>query len=439
MGLGSLMIQRISRAFGQKDVRGVNLYFFNGLLLQLIFMSLLLGGAAITASWVPVWFQANINEAGPLKGCFLLAAVAMAFSILNNGAASLSQSLQRPLFMTVATATCTLAGLLATIALLFWGWGLWAIPSGLMVRNVFLFSANLLYSLWLVSRSGVQMRYDKAIMSDLIRLSPALFASKFGSGLVGSIEPTLITIVFQPELAAAFAITKRVVDMIKMVLDRFAGAVFSGFSHLYAQGEIRKAADVACQVLMLLFGAGLAFMGAYVVGNASFVGLWVGASHFAGQNVTNFISIAVFIAVVNNLLSYLLGAMGDIVKPALLIFAEAVLRIVLMVSLLPFLGVVGLPMGMIVSSLSIAFIFYKRFGQRLGTTIYRQVKPIRFICCFLIIGGSAVLLPHFVVCSHWWQLIAFIAGFLIASGLVVLLFYYPVVIELLPSLKHQKN
>lgn len=439
MGLGSLMIQRISRAFGRRDVRGVSLYFFNGLLLQLMLMSLFLAGAALISSWVPVWFSADATEAAALKGCFLLAAVAMALSILNNGAASLSQSLQRPLVMIVATATCTLVGLLATIAFLFWDWGLWAIPSGLMVRNIFLFSANLIYSLWLVRRSGVQMRYDKAVMSDMIRLSPALFASKFGSGLVGNIEPTLITMMFQPELAAAFAITKRVVDMVKLVLDRFAGAVFSGFSHLYAQGEMSKAADVAIQVLTLLFCAGLTFMGAYVAGNASFVDLWVGASYFAGQNVTNFLSIAVFLVVANNLLSYLLGAMGDIVKPSLLISAESLLRIALMVLLLPPLGAVGLPVAMIISGLSIGVIFAKRFGHRLGNSFCRQLKPIRSIISLLVVGGSAVLLPDYVICTHWWQLIAFIAGFLISSGSVMLIFYYPVFSEMLPFFKHHNK
>jgi len=439
MGLASLMTQRISRAFGQKDVRGVSLYFFNGLLLQLMLMTMLVGGAALIASWVPIWFQANVNEAALLKGCFILAAVAMALSVLNDGAAGLSLSLQKPLFMIAATATCTLFGLLATIALLFWDWGLWSIPSGLMVRNTSLFSGNLIYSLWLVSRTGVPMRYDRAVMSDMIRLSPALFASKFGSGLVGSIEPTLITIMLQPELAAAFAITKRVVDMIKLILNHFTGAVFPGFSHMYAQGEMRKAADVAYQVLTLLFVAGLAFMGAYIAGNASFIGLWVGASHFAGQNVTILLSIAVFIVVASNMLSYLLGAMGDIAKPSLLIFAEAVLRIVLMASLLPVLGIVGLPVAMIVSSLSIGIIFFKRFGQRLGTSFYKQIKPIQSFCILLIVGGSAVLLSYNVICTQWWQLVAFISGFLILSSVVMLVFYYPVFIEVLPFLKHQNK
>ena len=283
------------------------------------------------------------------------------------------------------------------------------------------------------------MRYDRAVMFDIVRLSPALFASKFGSRLAGSIEPTLITIILQPELAAAFAITKRVVDMIKLVLDRFAGAVFSGFSHMYARGEMRKAADVAYQVLTLLFIAGLTFMGAYIVGNESFVGLWVGVSHFAGQNVTILLSIAVFIAVASNLFSYLLGAMGDITKPALLILAEAVLRFVLMVSLLPVLGIVGLPVAMIISSLSIGIIFFKRFGQRLGTSFYKQIKPIQSFCILLLVGGSAVLLPYNVICTQWWQLVAFISGFLILSSAVMLVFYYPVFIEILPFLKHKKN
>ena len=84
-------------------------------------------------------------------------------------------------------------------------------------------------------------------------------------------------------------------------------------------------------------------------------------------------------------------------------------------------------------------IFFKRFGQRLGTSFYKQIKPIQSFCILLLVGGSAVLLPYNVICTQWWQLVAFISGFLILSSAVMLVFYYPVFIEILPFLKHKKN
>jgi O-antigen/teichoic acid export membrane protein len=424
MGLGSLMIQRTSRSYGQKDAGEVGLYFFNGLLLQCGFMALLVGGAALLASWLPVWFKATAAEAPPLQWCFLLAAVSVAMSILNNGAASLSQSLQRPLFMIIATAACTLVGLLATILFLWIGLGLWAIPGGLLTRNVPLLTGNLLYSLWLVNRAGGRLRYDKAIMADMLKLSPALFTSKFGSGLVGQIEPVLIASMIRPELAAAFAITKRAGDVIKLLLDRVAGAVFPGFSHLYARGEKDKAADVAGQVMTLVFSAGLVCLGAYIAGNASFVRLWVGDAHFVGQGVTILIAVSIFMIITNNLLSYLLGATGDISRPALLIFAEAVLRVVLMLLLLPSLGLVGLPVAMIISTSLFSLVFYFRFVSRLPFSFSQFTKPLKSLGLILVIGGSAVAFQHLVICKQWWQLIGGLFGFLILSGAYLLLLYY---------------
>jgi len=439
MGLGSLMIQRISSAYGQKDGRGISLYFFNGLLLQFLLVGLLVGSAAVIAPWVPVWFNATSSEVAPLRGCFILAAVAMAFSIVNDGAASLSQSFQRPLFMIVATAACTFVGLLTTIALLLGNWGLWAIPSGLLARNILLFSGNLIYSLWLVIRIDGKLRYNKAVMLDMIKLSPALFASKFGFGLVGNIEPTLITLMLQPEMAAAFAITKRAVDIIKLVLDRIAGAVFSGFSHLYGEGEVRKAADVAGLVMTLLFSTGLICMGAYIAGNASFVGLWVGASHFAGQEVTVLLAISVFITVTSNLISYLLGATGDIATPSLLNFAEAIFRVVLMALLLSSLGLVGLPLATIISSSLVTLLFYKRFVRRLSLSIPQFTKLLQALCMLIVIGGSAVAFQHLIKCTQWWQLIITIFGFVTICGAFLLVNYYPFFMEIITILKQQKK
>lgn len=437
MGLGSLMIQRISRSYGQKNARGIGLYFFNGLLLQCGLMVLLVGGAALLASWLPVWFKATTAEAAPLRWCFVLAAVSVAMSILNNGAASLSQSLQRPLFMIIATAACTLVGLAATILFLWIGWGLWAIPGGLLARNVPLFTGNLLYSLWLVNRAGGRLRYDKAIMADMLKLSSALFASKFGSGLVGSVEPILIAVMIRPELAVAFAITKRVGDVIKLLLDRFAGAVFSGFCHLYAKGEKRKAAEVAGQVMLFVFGAGLVFLSTYVAGNASFVHLWVGKDHFVGQGVTILIAVSIFMIVTNNLLSYLLGATGDIARPSFLILAEAVLRVVLMLLLLPSLGLVGLPVAMIISTSLFSLIFYLRFVRRLPFSFSQFTKPLKSLGLVLIVGGSAVAFQHLVICKQWWQLIGGLFGFLVLSGTFLLLLYYQLFSEITSFLKRR--
>ena len=341
--------------------------------------------------------------------------------------------------MIVATAACTLVGLLTTIVLLLENWGLWAIPAGLLARNILLFFGNLIYSLWLIIRADGKLLYNRAVMLDMIRLSPALFASKFGSGLVGSIEPTLITVMVQPELAAAFAITKRAVDIIKLVLDRIAGAVFSGFSHLYGEGEVRKAADVAGRVMTLLFSAGLICMSAYIAGNASFVGLWVGEAHFAGPEVTVLLAISVFITVTSNLISYLLGATGDIATPSLLIGAEAVIRVVLMALLLSSLGLVGLPVATIISSSLVTLLFSKRFVRRLSLTIPQFTKLFHSLCMLIVIGGSAVAFQHLIKCTQWWQLIITMLGFVTISGAFLLVNYYPFFMELITILKQQNK
>ncbi len=381
IGLGAALIQRVSSAYGEKEYSKAGSYFLNGMLVYSLlgFFFLL---AAVGASCVlPRLFNAAPNEAQPLQYCFLLAAVASVANILSEGLRGFAQALLRPLVPHLSLALCRLLGLGGILIFLFEGYGLWSIPLGLLLNALPLFALNLFYSFHLFRRLGGKCIIERKILKDYYTLSPSLFAGRFGHAVVARIEPTLIAATLSPQLATAFVITRRVADIIEMLLQVIFASLFPSFAHIYAQDR-EKAVPILRKMVSFYFSAGLVGFGAYVAGNHAFVNLWVGAANFSGQDITIAVAMGLLMMVAQSFFSGMLIGMGDIVRPSWLILAEAVLRFILMAMCLRGFGLLGLPIAMFVSCGLFSVIFYLRMSRQVKLGMFRSrgwFKPLSLL------------------------------------------------------------
>jgi len=416
MGIGGLLIQRVSSAYGRRNYEQAGNYFVNGLVvygvLDLLFCSLVLG----VSFFIPGWFGAKGEEASLLRACFQLAGIAAGAEFLNNCLRGFAQSLQRPLFPILCMISFRMLGLAAIVLLLYQDYRLWAIPIGLLINAIPVLVLNIYYSLRLAHELGGSWGIDKTIIRDFYRLSPALFAGRMGNSMVKNIEPTLIAIILRPELAPAFVITRRAADMVEQLLQVINASTFPSFAHLYAEGDIKKSQRAVSMIMKLCFGAGLIGFGTYIAANQTFVHLWVGSEHFLGQGVTLLMALGLLMRVINQFLSRFIIGMGDIVYPSLLILAEGVIRVILMVGLLYGFGLAGLPLGMLISCVIFGWIYYKRFEAKLPLSFFRDwnwLRPSMLVVAVFSIGNFAARqVPILETWIMWGGYLLFAAGFL---------------------------
>jgi O-antigen/teichoic acid export membrane protein len=413
MGMGSLLIQRVSSAYGRREYNQTASYFVNGLVvygvLDLLFLSLVLGLSFFIADW----FGAEGEEAFVLRSCFQLAGIAAAAQFLNNCLRGFAQSLQRPLFPILCIISFRILGLGATVLLLYQDYRLWAIPTGLLINAIPVFVLNICYSLRLTRELGGVSKIDKTIILNFFQLSPALLASRVGQSMVKNIEPTLIAIILTPELAPAFVITKRAADMVEQLVQVIDGSTFPSFAHLYAEGGIKKSQRAISRIMTLCFGAGLIGFGTYVAANQAFVQLWVGSEYFLGQAVTLLMALGLLTMVINQFLSRFIIGTGDITYPSLLIFGEAVVRVILMAGLLYGLGLVGLPLGMLMSCMIFGWIYYKRLEAKLPLSFFQKwnwLRPSILLVAIFCIGFFVA--QQVPVLETWFKL----GGYLFLVG-----------------------
>jgi O-antigen/teichoic acid export membrane protein len=425
VGVASLMIQRMSAALGRDDRREAGQYYTTGLLVQVGVAVVMAAAALGMAAHVPGWMGVALEDTRTFELCFLGAAIAGAITVINNAVSGLAFALQSPALPTIAGALASLLGFAVTGAILFSGYGLWAIAWGMLARSGALLAANAAFAGVLLGRRiPLRLAPSRAVVRDFARLAPPMLAGSAASAVGGRTEPALIAMMLSPELAAVYSLTRRAADVAGMILSRIGAAAFPGFAHLVASRDRSRAPAVLAEVRAGFGAAATLMLGTFVALDRSFVSLWVGSRQFGGLPLVVLVAGAVFISSRNGIMSYLFGATGEIARSSLVIGLEAVVRIALMAALLSALGLLGLPLAVLVTGAVMAFVLGRLMSERLGgrTSSVRGWRVPLPILIQAAVFAAALAVGATVAAPTWSALVALGASFVVvALGAMTLL------------------
>ncbi|MCK4816323.1 hypothetical protein KA005_11190 [bacterium] len=236
---------------------------------------------------------------------------------------------------------------------------------------------------------------------------------------MAKIEPVLIAAMIRPELATAFVVTKRVAEMVGMLLQVVFSSFLPSFSHLYAQNQI-KAAQILSKTISMSLIAGVIGYGAYVAGNQSFINLWVGGGNFVGQDVTIMIALGLMLMGTQSFLYQLLVGTGDIAGPSYLMLAESLLRVLLMTLFLYWLGLLGLPLAMLLSCGVFSIVFYQRLTAKVIIDFFSSRACPKLLIIFVTTFGIYAWLGSKISNIESWAWFVFYMA-VITVGLCVFL------------------
>jgi O-antigen/teichoic acid export membrane protein len=420
MGLASLIIQRVANAYAERKPREMADFLTAGLLLQSILVILLVGLSVVFAGFLPTLMNVQATNHSVLRGSFLLAAIATGINILNNGLSGFSLALQRTTFVSIATITTSLIGLAITFLFLQRGWGLWAIPIGLVIRNGSLFLlliGNTVLQYW--KTTGLRLRVSRQAIRDLMSISPAMFAGKLGGAAMRYSEAALVAIVLTPQLATVYILTRRAADIVLLLLSRFGGSVFAGFSHLVGSDR-QRAGEVYQELLSVYVAAGLTLVGAYIALNRSFMALWVDSSNYAGHLVTILIGVSALASGLRSLINYLYAATGKLAHASSLLLAEAIVQLPLMAFLLRQVGLVGLPIGTLMTVL-VASVATLHFTNKVLPIPMQAVRAKgRVLLLAIIILALSATAGRYQWASSWQGLVGVGIIYGILASVIVL-------------------
>lgn len=403
MGIASMMVQRIANEHGKEDFQKAALYFTNGMVFYLFISAifLLLGYSA--SLWIlPLIYSGE--ESSLLKSCFQVAVLATGINILNECLRAFAQAVLRPMFAIMSLIIGRLFGLGLTIGLLFYGFGLWSIPLGMLLTSGIVLILNIININKIHSILGTKNVFSKEIIKEYIEFSPALVVGRLGKALTQGIEPLLITaILSKPEVATAYVVMKRAADIVGNMLSVLIASIAPSFSNLVGENNLREIAQSVKIISLLLFAAGMVGFGTYAILNESFIRLWVGSEFLLGSQITLILAMGGYIMFLANSAHRLLIGVGDIKKPSYWLLIEAVLRVFIMYILLIMIGIEGIPLAMIVTSTILYIVLWLRFKALLPIMFnYKWFKHgLVFFGVFLVAFFVKIYLPVTLTWSYF--------------------------------------
>lgn len=417
-GISSLFVQRIASAYAKKDTALAGSYFINGVLIYVCICILY-----TTVGWILSFWLIDILSIDPhekiLQQCFQLAILAMAFAILNECLRSFSQALLHSVVSLVGMAVGRIIGIIVTVCMLLNEFGLWAIPMGILVAEAITLLVNLFYALLLFRGLSAKLSFDFNIIKEYMHTSPALLMARTGNTLSQESEPLLITIFLSAEITALYMIARKSADILFQALSVTCGASYGAFSHLVGEKDFEKIKQAALNLLLIVFASSLIAFATYVGINQGFVALWVGKDFILSEDVIFMIGLGFFSRSLRAMIWQLLNGLGDFIYTSFIILAEGTGKICLAIILLNFIGVIGVPIALVVSSLLSFIILAIRINKKLLFKIEVLTKVSLFLSVVTLFGYSLFSIDILPAYQSW---IIFILYASVLSLTLMLLF-----------------
>jgi len=420
-GLSTVLQQQVAVAYGKKDFTAVRELFAGGLCITTAIICVIIVLSFILAKHLPGWLNLPVDiDSAMIIKAFCLMVIGTALMIFSYSITATNGGLLASVSIGIIYVIVTVFSIILTIALLYNGFGLLAIPMGCLFRGVGLILGNFGYFIWrtAVEKIGFSFSFRKA--PALIKLTLYTFLGNCGELITNNTDLFILSRFLGPEIVPVLHLTRTPTQMSKAFVVRPAIAFMPAVSHLVGSGEIDKARTVLLRFSRIIFWLLGLFVSGFIVFNDDFVRLWVGSQLFAGQAINLILCGIFFFAVISDSLVKLCLALGNIKGNNLMTFIKALLFIPLVILGAKYLGILGIVLAQLLSILVVSSWYYPRSFSRLLKLLPRDHKDIiREILRIFVIIVPLMLSFVWFHPQGWFQFIVLVVSFgiLYAFGL----------------------
>ena len=362
--------QRVAAAYGCKDYKKCADYYWTGLKiygwLAIIVILIGWGVSLVLPSMfdIPKPFDFEIVQA------FQIAAFAMLLQLFGACSVSFVSSIERPQVLLFTSFVALVLQIVVVPYGLLSGWGVSAIAAGLFAQAIFKTFTTISVASWYAFALAGKARFSKPVFMDYMDNLPSSCLRAIGAGVSLRMQPTLITLILGPTVAAAYDITSKAILLIQSIMSRIVISAFSRFSSLLSQKNKTYAWS---RIEKSFFIFQLCVLGAiigYVIFNRSFISLWVGKKYFLGNSITLAIGIGALVSMYTAFFNLIIMCSGALKQSGNLSFMRAVTSIVASYLGLHFGGIIGLPLALFANELFYLFI-HRNYLSNLGGNLFK--------------------------------------------------------------------
>ncbi|SHG28724.1 Membrane protein involved in the export of O-antigen and teichoic acid [Flavobacterium fluvii] len=403
-GISDVLRQQAGKAYGADEKQKLNGLLGSGTLLSLIVSILvLIIGLVLTNYIVDLISIRDINSIIVLKNAFVLAVVGTSLMIFSYGFISFNQGILSSMGVGVIFVVGTVISLIVNITLLMYGYGVYSIPIAQIFFALILIFGNIAYIFWRYIDESLKFRFSISGFLDLTKLTGYNVFGRLGSVMSTQIDTLLVARYLGAEIAPILSFTKKGPELSRMFIDRNVIAMQPAVTNAWESGEYDKVRiNTSRLYFIIIWVLGLIFTN-FIIFNKYFVSLWVGKNLFAGNTVNVIISINIILAVLVNMSSNILFALGKIKQTSKINFVQSILTVITLFIGVKYFGLYGLVLAQVLSTLvfSAWYFPYKTFKiiNYNKDTLIKLVKEI--VIVFSITIGCIIVAAKLGALTNW--------------------------------------
>ena len=325
--------------------------------------------------------------AGPLIWLALATAAVLPLRVFHAALAGL----QDVKFAGALTTAAWALDVVVTVALLFGGYGLWALALGASIPA-------------LTSAIAAAARV-RAIAPDLLhgwrrpsaREVAALFRESFGTWLGGwgwrlsaATDGIIIAALGQPVWITILAMTSKLGQMLMQMSWVPGDSALVGFAQLSGEGDRPRLQRAVFALMQLYIVLATAAAGIVLAVNPAFVGGWVGGQFFAGMQINGAIAAAILLTSAVHAAAAVASVLGARTQVGIVTLVGGAVQVVLAFLLCRRTGLIGLPLAAVAVQAAVlmpllAPLIHSQTGLRFGTILRGIARPWLTGCLPLLV------------------------------------------------------
>jgi O-antigen/teichoic acid export membrane protein len=421
-GLNLVFSQRLAAAVGKNSWKLFNITVFSGLIcISLVTILMILVGLCI-CPLIPEFTNYKGNDGPVLELSFILALFSSILSIIHLYLGSIVHAWQETFYYGLSMTISSFVGVLVTVLLLLFDFGLLAIPFGLLAKALVavVIVVVVVVKEWRRKHIGV-MCFNKDNLVDLIRSTVPVFVSRSGGLFINNFQIILLSNVFSPLVVANYSFTSKVFEASRLLLSPLGSSMFSGLAQYATEKTEKILFDLLKKIFLFVGSLSLIIGFAAFSVNEQFVALWLGPDKYLGDTLSLLLLISFLLSAKVQIASLVLTATGVIGKTAVAGLLESVIKVILLSLFIKDLGYLALPIIEIVSVTSVGLVvLVSLLKRRLSLDWISSFALVfgEYRNLFCIVGVTTILYFLQIQISDWMDLSVFMTAILVVFFLV---------------------
>jgi O-antigen/teichoic acid export membrane protein len=398
-GFTGVLLQRVSKDYGKRDYGSVARTVGSGLAVVVSLGTTVLLSGVVLSRFIPVLVNAEMASRHSISRAFVLESIGSAAYLAQASILGIPMAWQRMLGPNTIRITSQIIEIATIVVGITSGLGVVALGLATCVGG----AAGLLFAMYYLVRTWriLSLPRPRLVRRDAVGLlatTAPVFLGRSAGLVASNSEATLISNLAGPASAAIFSLTDSVFKMAQSFVDPVAGSAFYGLAHMAGDKGVRETRGVLHEIVQLsTVITGLMVAGALAI-NQGFIKAWVGPDKLTGLPLVALLALSSILVIRTNLLGVVLMALGEITSTAWIGILDLVVRLPLMIVLIKCVGLVGVPVAVIASTLATSIWLMVRMvsrtlGLRGREAAGLQCQGMTSMVFCLALGCSTALLP----------------------------------------------